>query len=563
LVVRSGTLHVAGDKGHRGSRARLWLFVASCLVGGLGPLVRSAAAFELPVVGGALDVTHPTVGALLLGDDPDSAQPQCTAVLVGCQTVVTAAHCFCGVDISGPDCQDSLLADPDGHLVFFPHAGFTFITNVTIHPDYDFQGDPGSAVADLAVLTLVSPVTGIPPSPVSGDALASGTAATLVGFGQTDLQANDRGLERSGAVTTGTCPAHTSHDLDCWSFSGAGVTACDGDAGAPLFVGPAVAALDLGVTNFCVPPSTAFALDVSRYASWIANQAGEDLGAARCDPMLQIGETGVLVQGVSGSLDPGTPSALYSFGVPPGAQTLRIALNAQDPLDGSRNVDFYAHPGAPPSGTEDDDCFSDGPGQFGYCEVPIPLSGTWWVLVQQASGSGTFQLTVTSFGGEPAVCGNGIHEPGEQCDGTDLGECPIGCSAQCTCAGCIDGALDLGQVELTPRFFLRGLLRGADSLDPRRADLAVTATDDSGAATGATIPAGDRGWRARGRTYRWRGNAGGLRKVVVRHRKRGWIVTVDGRGLPGADAFASSGLPGLRIKLFVDRSCAEQAFGRE
>ena len=542
-------------------RSRAHFLIVAWLVMGLGPAARPAAALDLPVVGGTIGVTYPAVGALLLGNDPESAVPQCTAVLVGCQTVITAAHCFCGADISGPDCQDSILSDPDGHLVFFPHAGFAFITNVAIHPDYDFHGDPGSAVADLAVLTLVSPVTGVPPADVAADGLGGGTDATLVGFGQTDLAANDRGLERSGAVTTGSCPAHTSTDLDCWRFTGTGVTACDGDAGAPLFVGPTVTALDVGVTNFCTPPSTGFALDVTRYRNWISNQSGGDVGPARCDPMPQIGETSVLVQAVTGTVDGATPTALYSFGIPPGAQTLRIALNAQDGLDNSRNVDFFARAGAAPSGTEDDDCYAEGAGQFGFCEVPIPLSGTWWVLVKQAIGASTFQLTVTSFGGEPPACGNGIREPGEQCDGVDLGECAIGCSGACTCAGCIDGALDLRQVELTPRFFVRGQLRGADDLDPRRANLTVTAADQSGAQTAATIPAGDKGWRIRGRTYRWRGSAGGLQKVVVRRRKRAWTVTVDGRGLPGADGFATSGLPGLQIKLFVDRSCAAQSFG--
>lgn len=48
--------------------------------------------------------------------------------------------------------------------------------------------------------------------------------------------------------------------------------------------------------------------------------------------------------------------------------------------------------------------------------------------------------------GLAAVCGNGLLEPGETCDGAATGSCPTGCDPDCTCAAyCGDGALDAGE----------------------------------------------------------------------------------------------------------------------
>jgi hypothetical protein len=35
----------------------------------------------------------------------------------------------------------------------------------------------------------------------------------------------------------------------------------------------------------------------------------------------------------------------------------------------------------------------------------------------------------------PGLCGNGVRDPGEACDGTDAGGCPAACLSDCTCAG--------------------------------------------------------------------------------------------------------------------------------
>jgi hypothetical protein len=48
--------------------------------------------------------------------------------------------------------------------------------------------------------------------------------------------------------------------------------------------------------------------------------------------------------------------------------------------------------------------------------------------------------------GLASVCGNGLLEPGEACDGAAMGSCPSGCDPDCTCAAyCGDGALDSGE----------------------------------------------------------------------------------------------------------------------
>src|SRR5687767_8637123 len=66
--------------------------------------VCSAEPVSAPVIGGGLTTAHPAVGALLLGATPETATTACTVTLVGCRTVVTAAHCVCPT--TGKNCQD-------------------------------------------------------------------------------------------------------------------------------------------------------------------------------------------------------------------------------------------------------------------------------------------------------------------------------------------------------------------------------------------------------------------------------------------------------------------------
>ena len=81
--------------------------------------------------------------------------------------------------------------------VFF--ASFFAVSSVALHPSYNFP------VADVAVLKLATPVTGVSPTPINAASTPPfGTAGTIAGFGRSG-GGSDYGLKRSGAVTTASC----------------------------------------------------------------------------------------------------------------------------------------------------------------------------------------------------------------------------------------------------------------------------------------------------------------------------------------------------------------------
>src|SRR5262245_2258787 len=129
---------------------------------GVAAIVLIAAAFAArataetpaaaPIVDGVLTTAYPPVGAFLAGTDPATATTECSGVLVGCQTFLTAAHCVC--ESSGAMCQGASAPAPDTALVFFDHAGFFSIASIAVPSAYVFP-----TAADVAVVRLAAPVT--------------------------------------------------------------------------------------------------------------------------------------------------------------------------------------------------------------------------------------------------------------------------------------------------------------------------------------------------------------------------------------------------------------------
>ncbi len=483
------------------------------------------------IVAGLPTADYPTAGALLVGDDPATAVSWCSGVLIGCQTFLTAAHCVCSG--RGATCQRALGPAPDSRLVYLQHAGFVRVANITVHPDYDFPH------ADVAVLRLDRPVTGITPAVLAAGMPPAGSPATIVGFGRTGANADDLGIKRRGDITLGTCPA----DVDaassvCWTFDG-GANTCQGDSGGPLFVTTLERIVVAGITSAgqhegCLPGDTSIDTDVSAYRAWIVATAGSDVERTRCGGLPPVGDAATSVSVLDGQLGAANDADTHTLDVPTGINELRIALNAVD--DGLTNFDLYVRAGRTATLGEHD-CRAGG-GQYGACQFLFPTPGRWSVLVRRTTGAGPYQLTATTFGGDPPVCGNAVLETDEECDGTDDGACPGACSTACACAGmCRVGGVVPLHASLGRRLSLKLLLRnqsGAyDGLDPRIAGLALRVDPEEGPGLDLVIPPRDPRWRGSGRVgdgMRWRGLADG-RRVEVRCKQLPaghWRIRVQG-----------------------------------
>ena len=545
------------------------------------PSAASARTLQPRIVNGVRTARHPSVGALLAGFSPGSAMLQCSGTMIGCRTFLTAAHCVCDGD--GPDCLPggSMVADPTRLFVFLQHAGTFAVESVAVRSDFAFP------LADVAVLRLGTPVTGIRPSRLNTAATpAAGTAGTIVGFGRQGGGVHDYGLKREGSVALTDCTTVPQDTSVCWRFRaplgapGTDSNTCNGDSGGPLLVdlgtGPVLAGVTSGGdAQECTPPDDSYDADVFRYRAWIASQAGTDLDAAACGAVARIGDPAAQALAFEGTLDEATPSATFTLEAGAGLEELRIALNGDERAD----FDLYVRHGAPPT-TATFDCKDDGPSQFGACVVPAPAAGTWHVLVRRYLGSGAFQLTASLFtddGSCGSVPSGGGCDDGSACTSGDV----------CTASGCLGTAAP--RSGCTPP-----LVGGGSSLslrdsarDSRDAltwkwgrgtatlaalgtpgpgdDYALCVYDEIGASPrlvlGQRIP-GANGWTPTSSGWRYvdrAGTAGGTTSVVLKSGLAGGArITLRARGLPLAmPPLPLAQDPAVTVQLVGPASCFE------
>ena len=433
--------HGNHDRGRRttSKKTSVWTTLAAFTVGVCLSLSAANATAEEPrgarIVNGLATHDYPTVAALMYAGfrdiDEDNANSWCTGTLVGCNTVLTAAHCV----------EDDL--NGDHYWVYLQHSGIHGVDSIIMHPDYTTGGFPEF---DLALVRLSTTVTGIDPSPMNSiESPSLGSAGEIVGFGQTWGSGNDYGIKRRGAVETSSCegvagPTLGNTELVCWSHlnpvgpAGDDSNTCNGDSGGPLFVNIGGTIVVAGVTSGgnntnCLAADFSFDANVYTYRSFLLSQTISDPATA-CGPIPTVGTPDVNVMGHSGRLSASNTSDAFNVNLSGTPNEVRFALNGED--NTSFNVDFYvkAGSGASPSNY---DCKSDGSRNVGHCNFELPTGGAWSVHVQRRSGIGDYQVTTTIFGGDPPVCGNDIREVGEDCDGTDANACNGLCRPDCSC----------------------------------------------------------------------------------------------------------------------------------
>lgn len=380
------------------------------------PKTNAAAADRLEprIVNGTITNQYPSVGVLVLNAPTGARAMFCSATLIGCSTVLTAAHCFCPPDPNTghtPSCMDIHALTADFAGVYFQHAGLFAHASVALHPDYQF-----GARADVAVIKLAQPVTGIAPSAINTTRLPRpGSDGTVVGFGRTggDPFVNiDYGIKRRAPMETALCPnpvegtAHLCYSLASPSDSGT----CNGDSGGPLFTdfgdGDVVAGVTSGVFNYgtCLPPAFNFSTNVFTYREWIASQRGDD-STATCGELPAAGSSATQILGMMAAPDPETTGQRFRYDVPASTTVARVALNGEDiGLSGddpfSQGYNLYAALNREPS-TADPACGDDRTDPYKSCEIDIHGPGQLHVLVDRVSGFGRYQLTVTLFDGPP------------------------------------------------------------------------------------------------------------------------------------------------------------------
>jgi len=352
------------------------------------------------IVNGLIDNLHPSVGLF-------SNNGECSATLIGCQTVLTAAHCLCtlpnGNDVDGATCAARAdLVTPAGKRVFFQHAGTFTLSRVAVNPAYI-----PFTQSDVAILHLSAPVKNIAPSPINRVSRPPfGLAGEIVGFGTTLGIASDDGIKRKGNVKIAACdPA--SDRFVCWIFDnpqgapGTNSDTCSGDSGGPLFASLGGKTVVAGVTSGgsntdCQPVDISYDADVFSDRAWIQAEGGSDLNATSCGSGPQIGGTGTSVLGSTGTLTNGQNQVASSVVVPVGTTELRITLNSADWFDNSNAL--YIRHGAPVSTTAFD-CKSSTLNWQQFCDVQNPAPGTWNILATHTSGpGGAFQVTASLIG---------------------------------------------------------------------------------------------------------------------------------------------------------------------
>ncbi len=358
------------------------------------PLHAQAQPDEEKITNGVLDHLHPTV-ALFIDDG------ECSATLIGCRTVLTAAHCVCGDNLGGPACAARPdLVSPAGKSVFFQHAGSFALSRLSVDPAYNRY----TGVSDLAILHLATPVTGIAPSPLNRTAHPPlGRAGEIVGFGSAHTNSRDDGVKRRGLVTLGPCDP-PADGFVCWNFRnplgapGSNSDTCFGDSGGPLFVSIGGRMVLAGVTSsgsspYCAPVDNSFDADVLSNLDWIEAEGGADLDATSCGAGPQIGGPGTTILAIDFSLTRRQAVETRSIEVPPGTAELRVSLMTADWFHNSNAL--YIRHGAPATRTAYD-CKGDAFSGQQFCRIENPAPGTWSLLaVHLANVGSTVQLTAT------------------------------------------------------------------------------------------------------------------------------------------------------------------------
>ncbi len=392
--------------------------IAAALVASLTGAFDAWAQPHPRIVNGAPTGDFPEVGIVLqhASRTDDTIVSLCSGTLVGCRTLLTAAHCVCAFSSDdAASCLAQGMVHPDELTVFLANAGRIAVDGIQIHPEYDF-----TRRGDFAVLRLAESVATIEPAilDVAGR-VAIGTAATIVGYGNTGgppADQNDFGIKRVGSVRTGACSTTVSADNHiCWDFVDVDSNTCGGDSGGPLFVerlgSPRLAGVTSGGNNSsCLAPDNGFDADVFVHLDWLLPAIAASEGAIPCPEGPVLGDAELVASTVEGTLERSDAEAVIPVPVPPDAAALLVTLNGALYSNGRFSTPNEFSLSLRPPGAAQAACIDASLGPFDVCRIDAPVAGTWQARIGRLRGFGAFQLSTTTHLAAARPC------PGD-CDG--------------------------------------------------------------------------------------------------------------------------------------------------
>lgn len=222
-----------------------------------GPMAQAQDSVAAVDVGGPVQIvekirggTVVPIGSLeaVVGVGPNSGR-NCTGTLIADDTVLSAAHCFCG----GSTCPSDISMCAARASVFFDDvfpvgSGIrqdqTMTGDVVVHPNYCNNG--GWLVQDYVLIKLDQPASSVVQvSPIFVETqendIKAGDPATLVGYGSTNTAGSTTNCNMGGGLLKRqgdtVLDEYINYADPTWGstlfFDDTAVGACPGDSGGP------------------------------------------------------------------------------------------------------------------------------------------------------------------------------------------------------------------------------------------------------------------------------------------------------------------------------------------